>query len=276
MYGRGYSRGRGGSSMGRLIIAGVIVVISLLSYFGTQSTNPVTQEVQHIDISPEQEIAMGLQAAPEVADQFGGLDPNQADQQRVQQVGARIAANSAARDTPYQYAYHLLADTETVNAFALPGGQIFITRAMYDKLQNEGELAGVLGHETAHVVARHSAEQLAKAKLTEGLTGAAVIAACDPNNPGAACAGSAQMAAVVGQLINMKYGREDESQSDFLGLCFMNEAGYNPEDMVGMMRLLESLQTGQEPPEFLSSHPSPANRVAQIQEDIQNLDQCPQ
>ena len=276
MYGRGYSRGRGGSSMGRLIIAGVIVVISLLSYFGTQSTNPVTQEVQHIDISPEQEIAMGLQAAPEVADQFGGLDPNQADQQRVQQVGARIAADSAARDTPYQYAYHLLADTETVNAFALPGGQIFITRAMYDKLQNEGELAGVLGHETAHVVARHSAEQLAKAKLTEGLTGAAVIAACDPNNPGAACAGSAQMAAVVGQLINMKYGREDESQSDFLGLCFMNEAGYNPEDMVGMMRLLESLQTGQEPPEFLSSHPSPANRVAQIQEDIQNLDQCPQ
>ena len=275
MYGRGYSRGRGGSSMGRLIIAGVIVVISLLSYFGTQSTNPVTQEVQHIDISPEQEIAMGLQAAPEVADQFGGLDPNQADQQRVQQVGARIAADSAARDTPYQYAYHLLADTETVNAFALPGGQIFITRAMYDKLQNEGELAGVLGHETAHVVARHSAEQLAKAKLTEGLTGAAVIAACDPNNPGAACAGSAQMAAVVGQLINMKYGREDESQSDFLGLCFMNEAGYNPEDMVGMMRLLESLQTGQEPPEFLSSHPSPANRVAQIQEDIQNLDQCP-
>src|SRR5512143_2367141 len=103
MYGRGYSRGRGGLPMGRLLIAGAMIVISLLSYFGTRSTKPVTKEVQHVDITTDQEIAMGLQAAPEMAQEFGGLDPSQADQQRVQQVGARIVSGSVAKNTPYEY-----------------------------------------------------------------------------------------------------------------------------------------------------------------------------
>lgn len=278
MYSRGVSlgRGRGGGCSGRLLMAAAMVIFSLVSYFATQSKNPVTNQVQHIDISPQQEIVMGLQAAPEMENQFGGLDPNQQDQSRVQQVGAKIVQSSPASRTPYQYEYHLLADPETVNAFALPGGQIFITRALYNKLQNEGELAGVLGHETGHVVARHSAEQIAKAKLTQGLTGAAVIAACDPNNPGLACAGSAQMAALVGQLINMKYSRTDETQADELGVCFMADAGYNPQDMVGVMQVLQSLESGSRQPEFLSTHPSPANRIQQIQTDIQNMSDCPQ
>lgn len=263
-----------GSPIGRLLIAGAVVVFSLISYFSTQSTNPVTNQVQHVDMTPDQEIAMGLQAAPEMESQFGGLDPNPTDQQRVEQVGARIVAQSPAGSTAYQYQYHLLADTQTVNAFALPGGQIFITRALYDRLTTEGELAGVLGHETGHVVARHSAEQMAKARLTQGLTGAAVLAACDPNNP-ASCASSAQMAAVVGQLIDMKYSRTDESQADLLGVCFMSDAGYDPNDMTKVMQVLQSLDNGQSQPEFMSSHPSPANRIQQIQDDIQNMDQCP-
>lgn len=266
---------RGGGCSTRLLMAAGLVIFSLISYFATQSTNPVTKQVQHIDMSPEQEIVMGLQAAPEMEDQFGGLDANQQDQNRVEQVGMRIIQGSPAGTTPYQFQYHLLADQQTVNAFALPGGQIFITRALYDKLQNEGELAGVLGHETGHVVARHSAEQIAKAKLTQGLTGAAVIAACDPNNPGQACASTAQMAALVGQLINMKYSRTDESQADQLGVCFMAESGYNPQDMIGVMQILQSLESGSQQPEFLSTHPSPANRIQQIQTDIQQMDQCP-
>ena len=176
----------------------VLVVISLITYFSSQSTNPVTKDVQHISMSPDQEIAMGLQAAPELADEFGGLDPNQSDQQRVQEIGQRIVQDSPASTTPYEYAYHLLADPQTVNAFALPGGQIFITRGLYDLLQTDGELASVLGHETGHVVARHSAEQIAKSQLTEGITGAAVIAACDPNSPNG-CVAASELAAVVGK-----------------------------------------------------------------------------
>jgi beta-barrel assembly-enhancing protease len=269
-----YSRGRGGGCSGRLIMAAVVVVISLITYFGSQSTNPVTKDVQHISMSPDQEIAMGLQAAPQMADQFGGLDSNASDQQRVQQIGQRIVEGSPAHTTPYQYAYHLLADLKTVNAFALPGGQIFITRALYDKLQSDGELAGVLGHETGHVVARHSAEQIAKAQLTQGLTGAAVIAACDPNSPNG-CVAASEMAALVGQLIDMKYSRADETEADWLGVCFMNESGFDPQDMVKVMQILASLSQGQNPPEFLSTHPDPGNRIVQIQQDIQNMDQCP-
>jgi predicted Zn-dependent protease len=267
-------RGSGGGCGLRLLLGGVLVVISLITYFSSQSTNPVTNDVQHISMSADQEIAMGLQAAPELSAEFGGLDSSQTDQQRVESIGLRIVQDSPASTTPYQYAYHLLADPQTVNAFALPGGQIFITRALYDLLQTDGELAGVLGHETGHVVARHSAEQIAKSQLTQGITGAAVIAACDPNNPNG-CIAASELAAVVGNLIDMKYSRADETEADWLGVCFMNDSGYDTQDMVKVMQILESLNQGQQPPEFLSSHPDPGNRILQIQTDIQNIAQCP-
>lgn len=273
MYPTGYAR-RGGLPVGRLLMAAAIAIFSLISYFGTRSTNTVTGQTQHVDISAGQEIAMGLQAVPEMEQQYGGLDSSTQDQARVQAVGERIVSRSPAQRTPYQYVYHLLADPQTVNAFALPGGQIFITRALYDRLQSEGELAGVLGHETGHVVARHSAEQIAKTQLTQGLTGAAVIASYDPNNPNSAAA--AQMALLVGQLVDLKYSRDDETQADFLGVCFMRDAGYNPTDMVKVMQVLESLSQGQSQPEFFSTHPNPANRIQAIQADIQNIAQCPQ
>ena len=268
------SRGLGSGWGVRLLMAAVLVVISLVTYFSSQSTNPVTNDVQHISMSPDQEIAMGLQAAPEMAAEFGGLDPSQSDQQRVQDIGQRIVQDSPASTTPYEYAYHLLADPQTVNAFALPGGQIFITRGLYDLLQSDGELASVLSHETGHVVARHSAEQIAKSQLTQGITGAAVIAACDPNNPNG-CIAASELAAVVGNLIDMRYSRADETEADWLGVCFMNDSGYDTQDMVKVMQILDSLSQGQRPPEFLSSHPDPGNRILAIQDDILNIDQCP-
>jgi len=212
MYYRTSSPQRRSSVSGRLIMAAVIALVSLISYFGSKQENPVTGETQYINITVEQEIALGLQAAPQMAAEFGGLDENASDQALVDEIGNAILQSSPAGSSPYQFDFHLLDDAETINAFALPGGQIFITRALYDKLQTEGELAGVLGHEIGHVIARHSAEQIAKAKLTEGLTGAAVIATYDPDNP--ASAGSAQVAALIGQVINMKLEPEDELAAD--------------------------------------------------------------
>jgi predicted Zn-dependent protease len=254
-------------------MAAAIAAFSLFSYFSSRQDNPVTGETQYIDITPEQEIALGLQAAPQMAAEFGGLDENAQDQAFVDEVGNRILQSSPAGTSPYEYDFHLLNDDQTINAFALPGGQIFITRALYDKLQTEQQLAGVLGHEIAHVVARHSAEHIAKAKLTEGLTGAAVIATYDPDNP--ASANSAQVAMLIGQLINLKFGRDDELESDYLGVCFMNDAGYDPNEMVSVMQVLEAAQTGDRPPEFFSTHPDPGNRIQRIQEAIQNINTCP-
>lgn len=268
------TRGRGSGCSGRLLMAAAIAAFSLFSYFSSRQDNPITGETQYIDITPQQEIALGLQAAPEMAAEFGGEDLNANDQAMVDEIGNRVLQGSPAGSSPYQFDFHLLSDDQTINAFALPGGQVFITRALYDRLQTEGQLAGVLGHEVGHVVARHSAEQIAKTKLTEGLTGAAVIAAYDPNNP--ASANSAQVAMLIGQLINLKFGRDDELEADRLGVCFMNDTGYDPTEMINVMKILEASQTGNQPPEFFSTHPNPENRIQRIQEDIQNINSCPQ
>jgi beta-barrel assembly-enhancing protease len=267
------TRGRGSGCSGRLLMAAAIAAFSLFSYFSSRQDNPVTGETQYIDITPEQEIALGLEAAPQMAAEFGGLDESAADQAMVDEIGNRIVLSSPAGSSPYQFEFHLLDDDQTINAFALPGGQIFITRALYDKLQTEGELAGVLGHEIGHVVARHSAEHIAKAKLTEGLTGAAVIAAYDPENPSSAS--RAQIAILIGQLITLRYGREDELESDYLGVCFINDSGYDPNELVRVMEVLASAQTGDRPPEFFSTHPDPGNRIERIQQAIQNINTCP-
>lgn len=266
-------RRRGSAISGRLIMAAIIAIMSLVSYFGSRQDNPVTGETQYIGITVEQEIALGLQAAPQMAAEFGGLDPDQNAQALVDNIGNQIVQSSAASQTPYEYEFHLLEDNQTINAFALPGGQIFITRALFDRLQTEGEVAGVLGHEIGHVVARHSAEHMAKAQLTEGLTGAAVLATYDPNNP--ASANSAQVAMLIGQMINLKFGRDDELESDFLGVCFINDAGYNPEELIRVMQVLAEASQGNAPPEFFSTHPNPENRIERIQAAIQNISACP-
>jgi predicted Zn-dependent protease len=259
-YGRSYGRRSTGIPI-RLLIALVIAGISFFSYLGTRSQNPVTGETQYVDMTPEQEIAMGLQAAPQMAQEYGGLYQNQQAQDFVKAVGQEIVASSVASQTPYRFDFHLLADEQTVNAFALPGGQIFITAALLDRLETEGQLAGVLGHEVAHVVARHSSEHLAKQKLTQGLTGAVGVAAGDYN--------TARMAQMVGAMINMQYGRSDELESDKLGVKFMTDAGYDPRSLMRVMEILEEASGGSRQPEFMSTHPNPGNRIAQIEAAIQ-------
>lgn len=252
---------------GRILVALVIAAFSVLSYCSSRSYNPVTDEDQYVGITPEQEIALGLQAAPEMAQEFGGLDPDERAQGLVDDVCQRIIGSSEAKETEWPFECHLLADTETINAFALPGGQMFITAALFNQLETEGQLAGVMAHEIGHVVARHSSQQIAKQQLTQGLTGAAVMAAYDPNNPNSRQ--TAQVALLVGQLVNMKFGREDELQSDQLGVQFMAEAGYDPRSMVQVMEILAEASQGNSPPEFFSTHPNPENRIARIQEAIQ-------
>ena len=244
-----------------------IAAFSLLSYCSSRSYNPVTDETQYVGISPEQEIALGLQAAPEMIQEFGGMDADQQAQAVLDRVCERLLANSEAGQTEWPFECTLLADSQTINAFALPGGQLFITAALYDQLETEGQLAGVMAHEIGHVIARHSSQQIAKQKLTEGLTGAAVIATYDPDNP--ASRQTAQVAALIGQLVNMKFGRDDELQSDRLGVQFMVEAGYDPRAMIQVMEILAAASQGNQPPEFFSTHPNPDNRIARIEEAIQ-------
>ncbi len=248
----------------RIIIALVIAAFSVISYFSSTSHNPITGEKQHIGMSEEEEIAIGLQSAPEMAKQFGGFSRNADKRKLVEQIGNEVVQQSVAKKSKYQFKFQLLADQRTVNAFALPGGQIFITEALLDRLKTDGQLAGILGHEVGHVLARHSAEHMAKQKLTSGLTTAAVIGV-DPTG------GGAQMAQMVAGLINMKYGRADELESDKLGLRLMSEAGYDPRALIDVMEILAQASGGSRQPEFASSHPSPENRVQKIKEELNDL-----
>jgi predicted Zn-dependent protease len=255
-------------SRGRLWIALVVAAISLLGYFSSSVFNPITQEKQHVgSITPEQEVALGLQAAPEMEQQYGGLDPDPEAQARVSRVGQRVVDRSAAGKSPYRFEFHLLDDPETINAFALPGGQVFITEGLLKRLSTDGELAGVLGHESGHVVGRHGAEHIAKEQLTQGLTGAAVLATYDPNDPSSR--NSSAVALMIGQLVTMRFGRQDELEADRLGVRLMSEAGYDPRSMVTLMQILEKGAQGPRPPEFFSTHPSPENRTVRIREAIQ-------
>ncbi|MEO5581573.1 MAG: M48 family metalloprotease [Saprospiraceae bacterium] len=245
-------------SWGGILIALLFAGFSICKYYSSSEVNDITGEKQHIgSITKEQEITLGLQSAPAMAQEFGGLYPDERAQAYVKQVGHRIEQNSDVQTSGYQYDFHLLADPKVVNAFALPGGQIFITKALFSRLQNEDQLAGILGHEISHVVARHGSQQMAKQELIQGVTGAAVIAAGDYS--------SAQGIQMIANLISMKYGRDQESQADDLGVRFIIEAGSDPKALIDVMHIIEEASGGgQRQPEYLSTHPNPGNRIEKI------------
>lgn len=252
-----------GFSKGRLIIGLVLALFAIISYYTSSETNPITGEVQRISISPDQEIALGLQAVPEMQRQYGGLTSDDERQQRVNRIGTTLIQRSVANKTDWKYDFHVLADSETVNAFALPGGQVFITQGLLDKLKTDDHVAGVLAHEMTHVIARHGAQKLAKMQLAQGLSGAAVIASGDYS--------SGQLVQMVGQMVGMKYGREDELESDNLGVRIMHEAGFDPHAMIEVMKILEASSGGGRQLEFFSTHPNPENRIQRIEEAIRQL-----
>lgn len=253
-----------------LIVAVVMAGFAVCKYYGQSSVNEITGETQHISMSPEQEIAMGLQSAPQMAQEMGGLSRNQEATAIVKRIGQKVVQTSAAARTPYKYDFHLLADPQTINAFALPGGQVFITEGLLFRLTEDGKtlsedmLAGVLGHEIGHVVARHSAERLSQMELAQGITGAVTMATYDPSNPN-----SGYIAQSVANMLSLKYGRDQELQSDNLGVRFMLESGYEPQDLVGVMEILKQAGGPNRTPEFQSTHPDPENRKEAIEAAIQ-------
>jgi len=271
-YGRGGGYGnqrRGGSGRFKmmLIIGLAMAGFQVVKYLSSSQINPVTGENQRVTWSVEEEIQLGLNSRQQMAAQHGGLHTDQRAQEMVDRVGERLAASPWALKSGYPYDFHLLADDKVVNAFALPGGQCFITAALFGKLQNEDQLAGVMGHEIGHVIHRHGAERTAKANFIQGLIQSVMIGAGGDYS-------MAQVAQVVGQYANMKYGRDQELESDEWGIRLMMEAGYDPTEMIGVMDILEaSSGAGGRVPEFQSSHPSPENRREKILETIERFKQ---
>lgn len=248
---------RRGSWKIRIFIGLAIVAFAFIQRCNNKEENPYTGRVQNINMEPEQEIAIGVQSAPEMAQQHGGLYPDERLQSFVDAVGNKLVNSSMARETPYQYDFHLLADEQTINAFALPGGQIFITYALFSKL-SEAQLAGVLGHEIGHVIGRHSAERIAESNFWKTLTMGASVG----GDLGGLVGG-------IGQTTLLTNGRGDELESDDLGVLFMIQSEYDPNEMIEVMKILKAAAGPNRVPEFQSTHPDPENRIEKIREAIQ-------
>lgn len=216
------------------------------------AVNPITGEEQFMLIPESQELEIGQAYAPEIEKQMGGRIPNEAVQAYIDSVGQRVARVSHRPDIQYHF---MALGHKTINAFALPGGYIFITKGMLEKLNNESELAGVLAHETTHVVARHAAEAMSRQIGIQLLLAAAVSS----TNSAAA----AQAADVAQQIIGLQFSKENEREADLVGMQYMVDAGYDPRGMVETMQMLER-ENEAAPIDFLSSHPSPQNRITYL------------
>ena len=256
--------GRRGLGCGLRVFAALAIVgIALFRYLSQTEVNPVTGEKQHIAMTVDQEVALGLESAPEMARQMGGeADRSDPKFRRVEAIGRKVVTGSDAARSPYTFDFHLLRDPETLNAFALPGGQVFITDGLLEKLENDAQLAGVLGHEVGHVVNRHGAEHMATGQLGQLLTMAAGVAATDEQGRGQR---AAMVAAMINQMLQLKYSRNDELEADRVGMDYMTQAGYDPAEMLGVMRILGEASKGGRAPVMLSTHPYPEQRISEIQ-----------
>lgn len=226
------------------------------------AVNPATGSREFSLVSEGQEIQMGQQADPEIVAQMG-LYPDSAVQRYVRDIGLRMAAESERPDLPWTFR---VLDDATVNAFALPGGFIYITRGILAHLTSEAELAGVLGHEIGHVTARHSANQMSRAQLAQVGLGLGMVFSETVRSYGGLASQS------LG-LLFLKFGRDDESQADELGIRYMTRLGYDPRELAGVMTMLsrtsELASGGGRAPEWLSTHPDPDNRSESILEQVE-------
>lgn len=231
------------------------------------AVNPVTGDRQLALVSEGQEIQIGREVASNAAQEFG-LVRDEALQAYVQALGSRLAQASERPDLPWSFQ---VVDEATPNAFAAPGGFIFVTRGLLALLRNEAELVSILGHEIGHVTARHSVAMMSRAQLAQlGIGIASVL------SPTAAQFG--ELAAGGLQLLFLKYGRDAERQADDLGYRYALEQGYDVREMVNVFAALQqSAQlAGQNPvPSWQASHPYPAEHINRINRQLASLPPAP-
>ena len=227
--------------------------------------NPVTGKNELSLISESQEIQMGKQAAEQVAQSIGFVDDPEL-QAYVSNIGMKMAKQSERPDLPWEF--HVVNDA-AVNAFAIPGGFIYVTRGLLAHMNSEAELASVLGHEVGHVTARHSVQQISKAQLATLGLGLGSILSSDV----------AQFAGVASQglqVLFLKYGRDAENQADQLGFRYALDLNYDVREMANVFQTLNRASQlggggGGRLPEWLSTHPDPENRVTRTQERLDTL-----
>lgn len=235
----------------------LLLFVLIFSFCAGCVTNPITGKDEFMFFPVEQDIALGRKYAPEIEKEMGGVIPNQGIQNYVDYVGQRIVRVSHMPDMEFHF---VALQDKSINALALPGGYIFITRGMLKNLTSEAQLASILAHEAVHVVARDVSNAMSNeigislllSAITSDKTSSGVRTAAD----------------FARQIIGLRFSRQDEKDADMGGLDYMVAAGYDPYAMVEAMQMLQN-QNKSRPIEFFSTHPSPENRIGYITERIQ-------
>lgn len=244
-----------------LATAGALAAAGFLTL--SCATNPATGRREFNIMSEAQEIALGQQTHPQIQQEMGVYD-DPTLQKYVEGVAMPLARNSERPDLPWTFT---VVDSPAVNAFAVPGGFIYVTRGILGYLNNEAELAGVLGHEIAHVTARHSAAQYSKATgASLGLLLGQIFV------PELRPFGQAAEAGLG--LLFLRFGRDDELEADRLGAGYAAENGWDPHGVVTLLETLSRIGEGTDRkgvPNWMSTHPMPEDRVARVQETVQTL-----
>ena len=231
-------------------------VIIGLFIIGGCVTNPITGKDELMLFGESDDVEMGKKYAPDVEKELGGRIDNPVLQNYIESVGQKMA--KVSQKPNFEYHYVALND-KMVNAFALPGGSIFITSGLLKKLTSEAQLASVLAHETAHVVARDTMNSLSKELGFELVLSAVTTEKTSQS--------AVAVAKITNQIVSLRYSRDDEKIADKAGLDYMVKAGYNPNGMAETMQMLQE-QSKSGTIEFLSTHPNPENRVGYIRDRI--------
>lgn len=254
-------------SVYRILYLRIIIAILLSGTFAPAgcSKNVATGERQFNIYSESQEIEMGKQADQEIVASMG-LYPDQALQDYIQTLGKHLSASSERPNLPWTFR---VIDDPVVNAFALPGGFIYVTRGILSHLSNEAELAGVIGHEIGHVTAKHSVNRLSTQQIAQVGLGVALILKPEWQKYG-------QLAGAGLGLLFLKFSRDDEKQADDLGLRYMTRINKDPGQLGLVMEMLSQVSKQSSGgkggvPEWLSTHPDPENRKERIQEAVQKM-----
>ncbi len=253
----------GRSQNSRFQVAAWLLLVALPLTLGC-SVNPATGQRQLVLVGEQQEIAIGKENDQAIVAQMGLYGDDEL-QTYIQNLGASLAARSERPDLPWTFR---VLDDPIVNAFALPGGYIYLTRGILTHFNSEAELASVIGHEIGHVTGRHGVERMSKAQLAGIGLMVGTIAAGDKYR------GLADLAGQGLGLLFLKFSRDDERQADDLGLRYMTRGKYDPSEMPNVFNTLGRVSAAQGAgriPGWLSTHPDPGNRATRISEQIGGL-----
>jgi predicted Zn-dependent protease len=240
----------------------MVIGTGIVFFFSRKTqTNPVTGKKQHISSTIREEIELGLQCAPDMATKFGGIYPNTEIQNRIKSIGKKLTAIAQVSKLPYQFDFHVLADSQNINAFSFPGGQIFITKGLLDMLKSDQEVAAILSHEIGHVIGMHAWEKLSRFNFLRGIS--------DDTIPTSEYSSEA-INEYITDLTNINFDHSQEEEADHFGIIYMKAGEFNPAALPEILRKLEE-QPGSRRIEYIQKHQVSASRLQNIRAQVKRL-----